>query len=61
MAIDNAEGLLRALLAGTTSSDVRKVLEEIGDFSGAELDQPFGKFQLTCSPKVGPAEMRGLV
>lgn len=45
MPIENAENLLRALLAGTTTSDIRKVLESIGDSSGVELDQPFGKFQ----------------
>ncbi len=45
MPFDNAESLLRALLSSIKSSDIRKILEEIGDYGSAELDQPFGPFQ----------------
>lgn len=45
MPLNNAENLLRALLSAKQSIEIRKILEEIGDFGNAELDQPFGRFQ----------------
>jgi hypothetical protein len=45
MPITNAEGLLQALLGATTPEAVRNILEEVGDFANAELDEPFGPFQ----------------
>jgi hypothetical protein len=44
MPFENAESLMRALLTATKSSQVRTILDEIGDHAGAELDQPFGPF-----------------
>jgi hypothetical protein len=45
MSINDAEDLLRSLLAAATSSRIRDILDEIGDFGSAELDQTFGSFQ----------------
>jgi hypothetical protein len=42
MPFDNAESLMRALLAATKSSDIRHILDEIGDHPNVELDTPFG-------------------
>lgn len=50
MPFDNAEALMRALLAATKSSDVHCILEEIGDHANVELDQPFGPFQFCWHP-----------
>ncbi len=47
MPFENAEGLLRALLAATTSDDYRKILEDIGDHAHVELDEHFGPFNLS--------------
>ena len=45
MPFDNAETLMHALLAATKSSDVRHILDEVGDHPNVELDTPFGPFQ----------------
>jgi Histidine kinase-, DNA gyrase B-, and HSP90-like ATPase len=45
MPIADAESLLQALLAATTSGQVRNILEQVGDYANVELDQPFGPFQ----------------
>src|SRR4051794_2554019 len=50
MPIDNAESLLRVLLAATTSAQVRHILEQVGDYANVELDQPFGPFQFCWHP-----------
>src|SRR5262245_34499234 len=50
MPFDNAESLMRALLAATKSSQVRTILDEVGDHTNVELDVPFGPFQLCWHP-----------
>jgi hypothetical protein len=45
MPFDNAESLMRALLVATKSSQVRTILEEVGDHTNVELDVPFEPFQ----------------
>lgn len=50
MPFDNAESLMQALLAATKSSEVRAILDEIGDQAAVELDQPFGPFQFCWHP-----------
>ena len=50
MPFDNAESLLKALIAATTSDEYRKILEEIGDHGNVELDEPFGPFTLAWHP-----------
>ena len=46
MSIDNNDDLLNALLGATTPDAVRAILADLGDFADAELDKPFGRFNL---------------
>ncbi|WP_422930856.1 hypothetical protein [Singulisphaera sp. PoT] len=41
---------MRSLIAATKSSDIRKILEEIGDHQNVELDVPFGDFKFCWHP-----------
>ena len=44
MPYENAEQLLRALLAATSPSRFREILQEIGDYADIGLDTPFPPF-----------------
>lgn len=46
MPFENAESILRAFLAATSSSEFRNILNEIGDHSNVNLDEAFGPFHL---------------
>lgn len=50
MPFDNAEDLMRALLAAKSNSDICGILNEIGDHQNLSLDEPFGAFQLCWHP-----------
>lgn len=50
MPFENAEDLMRALLAARTNEDVRAVLDAIGDHRSLGLDEPFGPFQFCWHP-----------
>ncbi len=47
MSFANSFDILSALLAATSSDDIRAVLGKIGDAGNLELDQPFGPFKLS--------------
>src|SRR5690349_10450903 len=50
MPISSLDDLFQALLDATTSSRVREILEEIGDYADAGIDQPFGQLGLAWHP-----------
>jgi hypothetical protein len=50
MSFSSMDQILRAMLVATTSTDMRSVLMEIGDYPDVGLDQPFGPFKLLWHP-----------
>jgi len=50
MSFENAEDLMRALLAAKSNADVRAMLDAIGDHPSLGLDEPFGPFQFSWHP-----------
>lgn len=50
MAFQNAEDLMRALLAAKTNVDIRAILDAVGDHQNLGLNEPFGPFQFSWHP-----------
>jgi hypothetical protein len=50
MPFENAEDLMRALLAAKSSMAIRGILDQIGDHQNLSLDEPFGSFQFCWHP-----------
>lgn len=53
MAINNLFDLFNRLIATTLSTDVKQILDEIGDYADVGLDHPFGKLGLFWHPYGG--------
>jgi len=50
MSYSSVEDILRTMLSVTSSDEVRSILNTIGDYSDAGLDQPFGPFDFFWHP-----------
>jgi hypothetical protein len=53
MTINNLSDLYKRLIATTSSTDVKQILDEIGDYADVVLDKPFGKLGLLWHPYGG--------
>ncbi|MCI0556936.1 MAG: hypothetical protein MN733_00450 [Nitrososphaera sp.] len=53
MAINNLSDLFNRLISTTSSTEVKQILDEIGDYADAGLDDPFGKLGLFWHPYGG--------